>query len=795
MRKAFTLAAGLVLLAAALAAAAGYWLAPRMVRNALSERAERAGFVFQAEHVRTDPLRLTVELEQASVTGEAGEGTARSVTAAISWSSLWKRGWIVEHVAIRDARLHAVAKRADRPFEQSVVVRQLEVENADIDLPGFKLLGASFSASQISTRPGDPAPYRLSGRFPAGGTLVSEGQVLSLAPLRATGEFSYADVPLQSMWRTNKLIAGTASGRAVHTYDGRLSARDASLESANASYAGIELSRLSLRSAVLSIPPREPYEITGEAGVEPNGSIQAAGTIDPGSRSADLQVKAESLALAKARRLVPAAPDVSIAGGALSGSGRLQLSADKGMSYRGAASIADLRVLEAGSNGTLLAWRRAQAAHVEFAPGVLQISQLSLEQPEGRLIIDQNGRLNALAAFGGRDTAGKPPLRVAIQDLRISAGKLYFADRSLASPFETLIHDLSGSISGIQSGGDKPAKVQLAGLVQPSGSVRIEGHIDLASPSSATDVRGTFRNLRLVSFNPYVVKFAGYRIESGNVSANLRYQVRSGRLEGTNELALEQMQLGEKVGKARALDFPLDLLVALLADSSGRIDLHIPVSGDLRDPKFDFGAVFAQAMRKIVTAPFRALRAVLGKAAPDREFGEVAFEPGMVDLSRQARQDLEHIAQALAQRPQVVLSVCGGYDPQRDAAALRLLGARREIAARAGAKAPSGPEEREMIVAAERLYLERIGSRLELQALREQEKHYGSALAEILAKQVPVTEDATRLLGRRRAETVVTTLSGLGGARSRLRIDAAERGQAGQFGVPAKLTLSARGSR
>ena len=798
MRKALTLFAVLVVLVATLVAA-GYSMAPCMVRNALSERAERIGLTFQTEHVRTDPLRLTVELDEASVRGETTEGAARRVTAKLAWSSLWKGAWVVEHVSFRDVRLHATTKLdpARSGLQSSVVVRQLEVENANIDLPGFKLRDAALSASGLSTQSGDAAPYKLSGRFPTGGTLVSEGVIVSVLPLRAQGEFSYADVPLQSMWRGNKLVDGTASGRGKHTYEGRLVARDASLESTRASYAGIELSRLRLQSPALTIPPREPYEFTGEAAVAAGGSVTASGTIDPPARSADLQVDANSLALASAQRWLPKDAGVRIASGTLTGKGRLQVSRDRGAAYRGGASVSDLRIEEGTSGATLLGWQRAQAAQLLVSPGSVQIAELALEQPEGRLIIDRDGRLNAMTVFRANAGGGKAPLRVAIEQLRITAGTLYFADRSLPSPFETLVRDLSGTISGVHSGGGKPAQVRLAGRVEPSGSARIEGLIDLAAPSAATDVRAAFRNLRLASFNPYVVKFAGYRIESGSVSANLRYRVRESRLEGTNELALEQMQLGEKVQKAGALDLPLELLVALLADDKGRIDLHIPVSGDLRDPKFDFGAIFAQAIgstvRKVVSAPFRAIGNLL---KGDREFGQVAFAPGTAEVSPQARQDLQQVAQALAQRPGLEVSVCGGYDPERDAPALRMLAARREIAERAGTKAPAELDVREMVVAAERLFLERIGSRLELQALRDNEKkNYARALAETLAKLVPVDERATRELARRRAEGIVATLGQFGIDPARMRVVDPERVQAGGSGVPATMKLSARRSK
>ena len=101
MRKA-VFAASIVALLVVLYAAAGHWLAPRFVRNALVEQAQRAGLELRIEEVRTDPFALKVTLEDIRVlTGDGAElARAHSAAADIAWASLW-RSWRAARIASR----------------------------------------------------------------------------------------------------------------------------------------------------------------------------------------------------------------------------------------------------------------------------------------------------------------------------------------------------------------------------------------------------------------------------------------------------------------------------------------------------------------------------------------------------------------------------------------------------------------------------------------------------------------------------------------------------------------------
>jgi hypothetical protein len=79
---------------------------------------------------------------------------------------------------------------------------------------------------------------------------------------------------------------------------------------------------------------------------------------------------------------------------------------------------------------------------------------------------------------------------------------------------------------------------------------------------------------------------------------------------------IDHLTLGEQVPSPHAIDAPVSLGVSLLKDSSGKIDINLPVAGSVDAPEFSFGALVAQTIGnvlvKVVTAPVRAIGSLLG---------------------------------------------------------------------------------------------------------------------------------------------------------------------------------------
>ena len=111
---------------------------------------------------------------------------------------------------------------------------------------------------------------------------------------------------------------------------------------------------------------------------------------------------------------------------------------------------------------------------------------------------------------------------------------------------------------------------------------------------------------------------------------------------------------------------------ALRALREGRIDVAVPVRGNVDAPEFSYGQVVLKALGKLlgdlVTAPFRALGAMFGGGGENPD--TLHFQPGQAALAPPEEQLLGNIAQALASRPQLGLEIRTGFDPQLDGAAI-----------------------------------------------------------------------------------------------------------------------------
>ena len=230
-----------------------------------------------------------------------------------------------------------------------------------------------------------------------------------------------------------------------------------------------------------------------------------------------------------------------------------------------------------------------------------------------------------------------------IQRLRIQNAKLDFTDLSLRPQFSAKIYELNGVVTGLSSNRDSRSQIELEGRVDEFGLARIRGVLNPFVPRNNTDVNVVFKNVDMVSASPYSMKFAGYKIAEGKISLDLQYKVRNGQLEGANQIVIDKLTLGERVDSPDALKLPLELAIAILKDSNGRIDLGLPVSGNMNDPQFSYGAIIWKAisnvLTKIVTAPFRALGSLFGISGEKLE--AIDFDPGSDRLLPPEREKLK----------------------------------------------------------------------------------------------------------------------------------------------------------
>lgn len=467
--------------------------------------------------------------------------------------------------------------------------------------------------------------------------------------------------------------------------------------------------------------------------VRSGGHFEGEGQVVPAAPSADFKLRLADLSLKPAQSYVAERTTLTIADGKLSVGGRVTYDA-KGPKFRGDFALRDLRLAETATGNTLLAWKNFATSDLSATPQRLDIGELRLNGLDTKLVIDKDKNVNLKQALKAPPAGTSPPetssaksdFIVNVERVRVFNGEMYFADHSLVLPFGTRIHGLRGSFGSLSSRpGGAPGQIELEGEVDDYGMARAVGQVNFFDPTGFMDIRVLFRNVEMTRLTPYIATFAGRKIDSGKLSLDLQYKIAQRQLQGENQIVMDQLTLGERVESPDATDLPLDLALAILKDSDGRIDLGLPVAGSLDDPQFSYGQIVWKAIRnvltKIVTAPFRALAALFGG---DERIEDIAFEAGAAMPTPPEREKLVKLAGALAKRPGLVLAVRGVH-AEADRVALQDLQLRRAVLAQMGQRVPErgdpGPlatDQPKVRGALEDLYAKRIGTS-DLAALKE----------------------------------------------------------------------------
>ena len=131
------------------------------------------------------------------------------------------------------------------------------------------------------------------------------------------------------------------------------------------------------------------------------------------------------------------------------------------------------------------------------------------------------------------------------------------------------------------------------------------------------------RDIELGPLTPYSGKYVGYAIEKGKMSFDVAYKVEHRKLTAVNRLVLNQLTFGGRIESPQATKLPVLLAVSLLKDRNGMIDVNLPISGSLDDPKFSIGGIvwhiIFNLIEKAVTSPFALIGNLVGGGGGEEE--------------------------------------------------------------------------------------------------------------------------------------------------------------------------------
>ncbi len=594
-------------------------------------------------------------------------------------------------------------------------------------------------------------------------------------------------------------------------------------ESLRGESAAINAQEITLEVGELNNQAGNSSEFSGSAVIASGGRLALGGSLQL-LPALDLaaEVNLQELSLVPIQPYLAEFANLKLQSGDLNSQLSIAVNEGEPLGVDGSAKLVALDLEDVGQSEKLLGFKQLALDRLQFSAtkNRLELSEIKLSAPYTRLRIDKDGTTNFQRLLVDRPPAAeKPqakPLEVVMGRIAVDGGSADFSDLALPFPFETRIEELKGEITTLATNSSEPAKLELEGKVGEYGLAEASGSISPAKFSKSTDLNLLFRNVELPDLSPYTVKFAGRRIDDGRLNLDLHYVLDQGKMKGDNRVSIDKLTLGEKEDYPGAKNLPLALAVALLKGPDGTINIDLPVSGDVDDPKFSIGGVifraFANLITKLATSPFRLLGGLVG--ADSESMDLIEFRPGEAELTPPEREKLTKLAQALAMRPQFVVEVPGVLAEEADAQALRVArvdAAVEEIlAAQSGRKAEALLTERRRR-ALEKLVKERLSADIIEAAKADAQKPeqaddpdskvsldepaYIAALRQALIDAEEITPDELDSLSAARATAVVEALTADGKLTAeRVNAAAAVEAEPSDAGwIPLKLKAGAAG--
>lgn len=188
-----------------------------------------------------------------------------------------------------------------------------------------------------------------------------------------------------------------------------------------------------------------------------------------------------------------------------------------------------------------------------------------------------------------------------VSRLALLKGDLKINDFSRTEKFSIAMNPFSIVADSIDKN-DRRVKVVLNSGIKPFG----DAHAVLSmnpKDSSDFDLQYNFEKLPLTLFNPFTIAYTSFPMDRGTLELNGNWRVRNSMIQSENHLLVIDPRVGDKVKNKETKWIPMPLVMALIRERGNVIDYSIPITGNLKNPKFHLKDVILDVLKNIFIKP------------------------------------------------------------------------------------------------------------------------------------------------------------------------------------------------
>ncbi len=561
--------------------------------------------------------------------------------------------------------LDSVAMKHKEEENELLIIPELSIRNADINLTNRKV-----NIKEIFTRNGSLFLRRFAdGTFNFGDIIPSVEQPKQPMQPQKPWFVNIKDLQLKEFSIQNEDLTAVNPAR-------------------------ITLDNINIQAGDLTTQKGKEGQLSFSSRWNQSGTVTATGTVKLNPVTAALKVLVSEVDISPLQSYFIRNPNFVVTKANFHADGRLILDyAEESKStiqFQGETSLSDFMSVDRPSEHDFLKWKTLLLpdADIRYNTTEVYITKALLDDFEVNLLIHSDGTSD-IRMLLAQETEEKdyvleqekeipeadkeliPPVK--IDTIHFQSGQFSFVDKYINPNFKSELRDIELMISGFSTEETKPADIFLTGKMEGVFPVEITGKMNILPEEKHANLNLVLSGYDLPFLTPYAGKYLGYTLEKGKLYLDLEYEISGNKLDGKNQVILDQFTLGDKVESPQATSLPIKFVANFLKNREGKIKLDIPVSGNLQDPKFKFEKVILNSIvnlaAKVASSPISVLGNIFGRG---EELKFLEFDYGTSYIDEKDTQKLNDLIKALYDHPYLRLEIEGGADSEKDRRILKL---------------------------------------------------------------------------------------------------------------------------
>jgi hypothetical protein len=188
-----------------------------------------------------------------------------------------------------------------------------------------------------------------------------------------------------------------------------------------------------------------------------------------------------------------------------------------------------------------------------------------------------------------------------INRLAIYNGDLKFNDYSLSEKFSLELNPLSVIADSIDKNRNRVG-LSLKSGIKPYGNLSVDISVN-PKDSGEFDMQYNLQKIPASMFNPYTISYTSFPLDRGTLEFKGTWNVRNGMIKSKNHLVVIDPRVTKRVRNKDTKWIPVPLIMTFIRERGNVIDYEIPITGNLKNPKFHLGDVISDLLGNIFVKP------------------------------------------------------------------------------------------------------------------------------------------------------------------------------------------------